>query len=306
MRDIARDEFGYPMTGLGQPATSLISTKATGQQLPSTAAPTMPGRGVPNSRGINELTSLRDFSALPMGRTQNPTPLPMSSMTNPNSVGTVGGPGVGVKLNSGPALQIGGTDRYGNPYQPMGPVPRYTPYELLDMYSEEKARDYIGRISDDDARKIDPRGKQGLLDYLVESLQKRKIPKPPRQFEWRQGQQAPQRDWEAILDFQNFVGMRSGRTRDINVDKALQNPGMADQSFGGSLTLKQVTPEMIAALKAEGYNVEQADYMKNAKLGMLKTGSGSAALNLYKTLKAKGYDLEIQPFKQVSYRGMYG
>jgi hypothetical protein len=211
--------------------------------------------------------------------------------------GNLGTPGLG----SSPALQYGGTDRYGNPFQPMGPVPRYTPYEIIDMSSEEKARDYIGRISDDEAKKIDPRGTQGLLDYLVESLKKRKIPQPPRQFPWRQEEQAPQLDWEAILDFQDFVGAKpgpyvegKGRTINIDVDKALKNPGMADQSFGKSLTLKQVTPEMLAALKAEGYNVEQADYMKDVKVGMLKTESGSAALKLYKTLKDKGYDIDIQ------------
>ena len=188
-----------------------------------------------------------------------------------------------------------------NFYEKMGPVPRYTPYEIIDMSGEEKARDYIGRISDDEAKKIDPRGKQGLLDYLVESLKKRKIPQPPRQFPWRQGEKAPERDYEAIEDFQNFVGAKpgpyvqgKGRTINLNVEKALQNPGMADQSFGGSLTLKQVTPEMLATLKAEGYDVEQKDYMKDSKLGILKMGSGSAALKLYKTLKDKGYDIEVQ------------
>ena len=309
MRDITRDEFGYPMTGLGQPATPLISTKVTGQQLPSTAAPTMPGRGVPNPRGINELTSLRDFSALPMGRTQNPTPLPMSSVTNPNSVGTVGEPGVGVKLNSGPALQIGGTDRYGNPYQPMGPVPRRTPYEMIDMFSEEKARDYIGRISDDEAKKIDPRGKQGLIDYLLESLKKRKIPKPPRQFEWRgSGQPAPEKDWEAITDFKRFIGMSGGKFKDIDVQKALKFPDMVNQSFGKSLTVTNITPELRASLERQGLKFKTWDEklfpnMNNlggGKLGILEFESGVGAFQNFEKLKSLGAEVEVSPFAQVS------
>ena len=321
MRDITRDEFGYPMTGLGQPATPLISTKVTGQQLQPTAAPMMPGRGSPASRGINELTSLRDFSALPMGRTQNPTPLPMSSMTNPNSVGTVGEPGVGVKLNSSPALQIGGTDRYGNPYQPMGPVPRRTPYEVIDRFSKEQAYDYIGRISDDEAKKIDPRGKQGLLDYLVESLKKRKIPKPPRQFEWRQGEQAPQRDWEAILDFQKFVGSKpgpyvegKGRTINLDVDKALQNPGMVNESFAKNLTVTNLTPELRSSLEAKGFKFKTWDEklfpnmnkLGDGKLGIIEFGSAVDAMKSLAALKAAGAATNMEGLRDVRNMKFYG
>lgn len=206
-----------------------------------------------------------------------------------------------------------------NFYEKMGPVPRYTPYEMIDMYSKEKAYDYIGRISDDEAKKIDPRGKQGLLDYLVESLKKRKIPQPPRQFSWRQGEKAPERDWEAIMDFQKFVGSKpgpyiegKGRTINFDVDKALKNPGMVNESFAKNLTVTNLTPELRASLEAKGFKFKTWDEklfpnmnkLGDGKLGVIEFGSAVDAVKSLAALKAAGADTNMEGLQQVAYRGI--
>ena len=363
MRDITRDEFGYPMTGLGQPATSLISTKVTGQQLQPTAAPTMPGRGVPNPMGINELTSLRDFSALPMGRTQNPTPLPMSSMTNPNSVGTVGEPGVG------------GTPGLGGP-GPMRDMEwgireegKRIREKLLNL-SEQDFNNWLnsdgggGRPGSMGAEMIAARRRKaaGIPPGAVSiankdgSFSRWKMPggevwetngqggwrkprpggqylqdewgsapevkvKEPRKFSWREGEQAPQRDWEAILDFQKFVGSKpgpyvegKGRTINLDVDKALKNPGMVNESFAKNLTVTNLTPELRSSLEAKGFKFKTWDEklfpnmnkLGDGKLGIIEFGSAVDAMKSLAALKAAGAATNMEGLRESPYRGFYG
>ena len=392
MRDITRDEFGYPMTGLGQPATSLISTKVTGQQLQPTAAPTMPGRGVPNPMGINELTSLRDFSALPMGRTQNPTPLPMSSMTNPNSVGTVGEPGVGGTPGAtAPRLDVtgsfGGAQRYrsglmGTPDATPGlggPVPRGN--DMWGFREEQKRiREKLLNLSEQDfnnwLNSDGGGGRPGSMGAEMIAARRRKAagippgavsiankdgsfgrykmpggevwetngqggwrkPRPggqylqdewgsapevkePRKFSWREGEQAPQRDWEAILDFQKFVGSRpgpyvegKGRTINLDVDKALKNPGMVNESFAKNLTVTNLTPELRSSLEAKGFKFKTWDEklfpnmnkLGDGKLGIIEFESAVDAMKSLAALKAAGAATNMEGFSDARNMKFYG
>jgi len=161
------------------------------------------------------------------------------------------------------------------------------------------------------------RGGQYLQDDWVSAP----VVKEPRKFSWREGEKAPERDWEAIMDFQKFVGSKpgpyiegKGRTINFDVDKALKNPDMVNQSFAKNLTVTNLTPELRASLEAKGFKFKTWDEklfpnmnkLGDGKLGIIEFGSAVDAVKSLAALKAAGADTNMQGLQQTMYRGMYG
>jgi hypothetical protein len=143
----------------------------------------------------------------------------------------------------------------------------------------------------------------------------------PRKFSWREGEKAPERDWEAILDFQKFVGSEpgpyiegKGRTINLDVDKALKNPGMVNESFAKNLTVTNLTPELRSSLEAKGFKFKTWDEklfpgmnkLGDGKLGIVEFGSAVDAMKSLAALKAAGADTNMEGLKQGPARGFYG
>jgi hypothetical protein len=138
-----------------------------------------------------------------------------------------------------------------------------------------------------------------------------------RKFPWREGEKAPERDWEAILDFQKFVGSKpgpyiegKGRTINFDVDKALKNPGMVNESFAKNLTVTNLTPELRASLEAKGFKFKTWDEklfpgmnkLGDGKLGIIEFGSAVDAVKSLAALKAAGADTNMEGLRGKGYR----
>lgn len=119
----------------------------------------------------------------------------------------------------------------------------------------------------------------------------------PRRFPWSTPQEAPKKDWEAIEDFKQTIGYRRGQIS--NIKKALEYPDMVNQAIGGSVTITNLTPELLSSLKSQGYDIKTFDFDKTGKLGSIKFGSGVEALNALEKLKATGAVTELSDFKNI-------
>ena len=125
----------------------------------------------------------------------------------------------------------------------------------------------------------------------------------PRKYPWSSGEPAPERDWEAIRDFHRTLGMRGGKFKELNVNKALKYPDMLNQSFGNSLTLTNLSPKMRADLESQGFKFKTWDETKfpgmnklgDGKLGIVEFDSAVDAFKAIEKLKAAGVGFEVQP-----------